>query len=113
MVDRVAAMTSITTSPPGPSYPASLSKSIQRLDQQSHISPSNVNKINPHLILELAQCTVYLNKKPLKTIREHLQASFKAFNQTKEIDIRAMSRDNRKNHRYFMFVTSQAQKNIF
>lgn len=64
-----------------------------------------MNKTNPHLILDLAQCAVSLDKR-------HLQASFKASNQTKEIDIRAMSRDNRKNHRYFMFVTSQAQEDI-
>lgn len=64
------------------------------------------------MILDLAQCAVSLNERPLKAIREHLQASLKASNQTKEIDIRAMSRDNRKDHRYFMFVTSQAQEDI-
>ena len=99
MADRVAAMASITTSPSGPSNPASSSKSIQRLDQQGHTSPSNVNRTNPHLILDLAQCAVSLNERPLKAIREHLQASLKASNQTKEIDIRAMSRNNRKDHR--------------
>ena len=44
MAGQVAAMASITISLSGPSNPASSSKSIQKLDQQSHTSPSNVNK---------------------------------------------------------------------
>lgn len=52
-----------------------------------------------------------LNERPLKEIRQHLQVSIKGSDRTKAIDIRAMSSDNRKDHRYFLFVASQAHEN--
>ena len=73
---------------------------------------SNVNKTNPHLILDLAQCAVSLNERLLKVIREYQQASLKASDQTKGIDIRAMSRGYQKGQYYFMFIASQAHEDV-
>lgn len=47
------------------------------------------------MILDLAQCAVDLNEKPLKAIQEHLQSSLKASNLTKDIEIQAISKDTR------------------
>ncbi len=80
--------------------------------EQSQISASIVNKTSSHISLDLSQCAVSLNEKPIRKIPNLLQALLKASEQTKAIDIRAMSRDNRKDHRYFVFVTTQAQEEL-
>lgn len=113
MADRVAAMASITLPPSSSPSPVSTPKSTRKPTQNSHTSPSTANKTNPHLILDLTQCAVDLNKRLLKAIQEYLQSSLKASNQTKDIEIRAMSKDNRKDHRYFVFVTSPSEEDIF
>lgn len=69
-----------------------------------------VKKTSPPIALDLFECASALNERPLIEIRHHLQASIKASNRTKEIEIRAMSRDSRKEHRYFMFVKSQKEE---
>lgn len=105
-------MASITLPLSNSSSPVSTPKSTRKPAQNSYTSPNTANKTNLHLILDLAQYAVDLNKKLLKGIQEHLQSSLKAFNLTKNIEIQAMSRDTRKNHRYFVFVTSHSKKNI-
>ena len=67
-------------------------------------------KTSPHIVQDLSECASVLNERPLIEIRRHLQASIKASNRTKEIEIRAMSRYNRKDHRYLVFVTSQGEE---
>ncbi len=79
---------------------------------QSQINAITVNKTSSHISLDLSQCAVSLNEKPIKEIRNHLQVLLKASERTKAIDIRAISRDNRKDHRYFVLVTTQAQEEL-
>lgn len=105
MADRVAAMASTATSLPGS---ANVTSPAQR--GQSQVGASNLNKSSPPIVLDLSQCTSSLNERPVKEIRMHLQASLKASDRTKAIDIRAMSRDNCKDHRYVVFVTTQVQE---
>lgn len=78
--------------------------------QESSQSSSSSKNASPHLVLDLSECAPSLNERPLKEIRQHLQASIKRSDRTKGIEIRAMSRDNRKDHRYFVFVASQAHE---
>lgn len=67
-------------------------------------SSSSLKKSSPHLVVDLSECASSLNERPLKEIRQHLQASIKKSDRIKGIDIRAMSR------RYFVFVSSQAHE---
>lgn len=43
-------------------------------------------------------------------IRRYLQASIKGSNQTKDLEICAISRDKHKNHCYFVFVKVQKKR---
>lgn len=47
----------------------------------------------------------------MKAIQDHLQSLIKSSNQTKDVEIQAMSRDNCKDHSYFMFLTTHSQVN--
>lgn len=47
-------------------------KNTQKLAKNSLISPGTTNKTNLHLNPDLVQCLVYLNKRPVKAIRDHL-----------------------------------------
>lgn len=80
IANQIAAITSITL--PLSSSPSfvNMPKNTQKLAQNSYISPSSANKINPHLILNLMQCIIDFNKQLLKNIREYLLSSLKASN---------------------------------
>ena len=93
MADRVAAMAATTNSP---------TNAIKTAVAPSNLGPSSnptkvasLKKTGPHIIIDLAECEVSLNERPLKDIRIHLQSSIKNSNHTKAIEIQAMSRDNR------------------
>lgn len=109
--DQVAALASTSTSYLGPISAISSPQSTSNvgLIQRSAVI---VNKTSLHISLNLSQCAVFLNERPIKKIRNHLQASLKASKRTKAVDIQAMSRDNYKDHQYFVFVTTQAQVEI-
>lgn len=111
MADRVAAMASTSTSHSGLIGAMSSSQSTPKV-RQSQISGNTINKTSLHISLNLSQCAVSLNERPIKEIRYHLQVLLKASERTKAIDIRAKSRDNRKNYWYFVFVTTQAQEKL-
>ncbi len=42
----------------------------------------------------------------------HIQASIKRTDGTKSVKIQAMSKDNRQDHRYFLFVATQVEENL-
>lgn len=111
MADRVAAMASTSASHSGLISVSNSSQTTPKVGK-SQISASTVNKTSSHISLDLLQCAVSLNERPIREIRNHLQALLKASERTKAIDIRAMSRDNRKDHRYFVLVTTQAQEEL-
>lgn len=50
-------------------------------------SDAVLNKTTPYLALDLSECTSTLNKRPLKEIRQYLQASIKAANRIKKVSI--------------------------
>lgn len=106
--DRVAAMASTSTSYLGPISAISSPQSTSNVGLIQR-SAGIVNKTSLHISLNLSQRAVFLNERPIKKIRNHLQASLKASKRTKAVDIQAMSRDNCKDHQYFVFVTTQAQ----
>ena len=64
------------------------------------------------MVVDLSECASPLSERPLKDIRAHLQSSLKGTEHTKAIEIKAMSRDNRQNHRYFVFVTTQVEESL-
>ena len=111
MADRVAAMAATFSAQSGP---ANMSSGVYvNPGQGSNQSNSSLKKSSPHLVVDLSECAPSLNERPLKEIRQHLQASIKRSDRIKGIEIRAMSRDNRKDHRYFVFVSSQAHEDGF
>lgn len=106
MADRVAAMAA--TSSATQSNPANVGSGFQTKIKPGPNSPDSVSKkTSPYLAIDLLECTPSLNERPLKEIRQHLQASIKGSDR----DIRAMSRDKRKDHRYFLSIASQAHEN--
>ncbi|MCJ1345717.1 hypothetical protein MMC31_003926 [Peltigera leucophlebia] len=109
MADRVAAMAAISSVQSSPANNNEESQTKVKLG--SNLSVSSSKKTGPYLALDLSECTSSLNERPLKEIRQHLQASIKGLEQTKGIEICAMSKDNRKGHRYFLFVALQAHEN--
>ena len=111
MADRVAAITSISASHSGLISAISSSQSTSKVGQ-SQTSASTVNKTSLNISPDLLQCAVSFNEKSIREIRNHLQALLKASEWTKAIDIQAMSRDNRKDHQHFVFVTTQAQEEL-
>ena len=111
MADWVAAIASTYASHSGLISAISSSQSIPNVGQ-SQINANNVNKTSSHISLDLSQCAVSLNEKPIREIWNHLQDLLKASERTKAIYIRAISRDNRKDHRYFVFVTTKAQEEL-
>lgn len=108
MADRVAAMPATSSAQSGP---ANMSSGLYvNPGQGSNQFSSSLKKASPYLVVDLSQCAPSLNERPLKEIIQHLQASIKRSDRTKDIAIRAMSRDSRKDHRYFVFVVSQAHE---
>ncbi len=67
MADRVAAIASTYTSHSGLISAISSSQSSANVGQ-SQINASNVNKTSSHISLDLSQCALSLNKKPIREI---------------------------------------------
>lgn len=103
MTDRVAAMAATFSA-----QPSSTNKSIPS-QESSRLGFSRSNailkKTSLYLALDLLEYTSRRDERPLKEIRQHFQILIKAVNRTKEINIQTMSRDNRKDHCYFIFAT--------
>ena len=110
MVDRVAAMA--TTSAPlfGQSSLTNVSQSSSKSGPDRKVS--NLKKTSLHLVVDLSECASPLSKRSLKDIRAHLQLLLKGTKHTKTIEIKAMSRDNRQDHRYFVFIRTQVEENL-
>ena len=72
----------------------------------------NQKKTSPHVVVDLTECGPSLNERPVKDIRMHIQASIKNTDRTKFVKIQAMSKDNRQDHRYFLFVATQVEENL-
>ena len=110
MADRVAAMAATSAPLSGQSSLANVSQSSAKSGPDRKVS--NAKNTSLHLVVDLSECASPLNKRPLKDIRAHLQLSLKGIEHTKAIEIKAMSRDNRQDHRYFLFVTTQVEENL-
>lgn len=111
MADEVAAMTATLLAQPGSTDKNTSFQERSRLG--FNWSNGILKKTSSYLALDLSECTSTLNKRLLKDIRKHLQTSIKVANQIKEVNIEAMSKDNCKDHYYFMFVASQIEKDAF
>ncbi len=72
----------------------------------------NQKKTSPHLVVDLTECASSLNERPVKDIRMHIQESIKSTDPTKSVKIQAISKDNRQDHRYFLFVATQVEENL-
>ncbi len=110
MADRVPAMTAITSSPTN-AIKTVVAPSNLRLSSNS-TKVTSLRKTGPHIIIALADCEVFLNKRPLKNIWIHLQSLIKNSNHTKAIGIQTISRDNHQNYRYFIFVSIHVEENL-
>ena len=73
MADRVAAMAATS--------PAQSNSANVNPGQESSQTSSSLKKASPHLVLDLSECAPSLNERPLKEIRQHLQASIKRSDQ--------------------------------
>ena len=110
MAERVAAMAATST--------PSNNQASQRLEIQNNALPipgpqaSNQKRTSPHLVVDLTEGGPSLNERPVKDIRMHIQASIKSTDSTKSVKIQAMSKDNRQDHRYFLFVATQVEENL-
>ena len=89
---------------------ASLSGSTPILPPTSLSSGPAVLKNKNSLILDLSQCPVNVNERPVSDIRKHLQACLKANEETKQVVISGMKRDSRMEHRYFLYFESALEE---
>lgn len=104
MMEKVATIAATSTT--------SNNQASQRLEFQANASPNpgpqnlNQKKTSLHLVVDLTEYGPSLNKRPVKNIRTHIQASIKSTNCTKSVKIQTMSEGNRQDHRYFLFVAT-------
>ena len=77
-----------------------------------HTKVASLKKISLHIIVNIVEYKVSLNKRPLKNIQIHFQLLIKKFNHTNAIKIQFISGDSHQNHYYFILILPLEEENL-
>lgn len=68
------------------------------------------NRSRPHVIVDISGCNISIKKRGFAKIRKHIQSSLQSHKQTKAVVIKGMNKNAKKNHCYFLFLSTKRDK---
>ena len=63
-------------------------------------------KGGPNLVIDLSDCDVSVKERTFLSLRKHLESSLQGFDETRNVVLKGMNKDGKREHRFFLFFNS-------